>query len=183
MDDLEQIVKDFTKDLLISFPELKEELHKDIQSICLDKEDKTVAINRIHEHIKLIFPQRFFDILYENSDMFTNDDNNLEFLPGIDFKILWKEDISDKTRDCIWKYLQLLLFTVAGKISNNESFGDTAKLFEAIDENELKSKLEETMNSLQDMFKDSMQQNNKEDDDKEDKEDKEDKQDDSYPLR
>ena len=160
MEDFEKIIKDFTKDLLISFPELKEDLHKDIVSICLDKEDKTDAINRMHEHIKLVFPQRFFDILYENTDMFTNDEHNLEFLPGIDFKILWKEDISDKTRDCIWKYLQLLLFTVAGKLSTNESFGDTAKLFEAIDENELKTKLDETMNSLQDMFKNSMQQNN-----------------------
>jgi len=162
MEDFEKIIKDFTKDLLISFPELKEDLHKDIVSICLDKEDKTDAINRMHEHIKLVFPQRFFDILYENIDMFTNDEHNLEFLPGIDFKILWKEDISDKTRDCIWKYLQLLLFTVAGKLSTNESFGDTAKLFEAIDENELKTKLDETMNSLQDMFKSSMHQSSEE---------------------
>ena len=156
MEDFEKIIKDFTKDLLVSFPELKDDLHKDIQSICLDKEDKNDAIARLHEHVKLVFPQRFFDILYENPDMFTNDDHNLEFLPGIDFKVLWNEDISDKTRDCIWKYLQLLLFTVAGKLSSNESFGDTAKLFEAIDEEELKSKLNETMSSLQDMFKDSM---------------------------
>ena len=165
MDDFEKIIKDFTKDLLISFPELKDELHKDIVSICLDNDDKSDAVNRIHEHIKLIYPQRFFDILYENADMFTNDEHNLEFLPGIDFKILWKEDISDKTRQCIWKYLQLLLFTVAGKLSSNESFGDTAKLFEAIDENELKSKLEDTMNSLQDMFKHSMNDNDQEDED------------------
>ena len=80
MEDFEKIIKDFTKDLLISFPELKEDLHKDIVSICLDKEDKTDAINRMHEHIKLVFPQRFFDILYENTDMFTNDEHNLEFV-------------------------------------------------------------------------------------------------------
>ena len=174
MEDFEKIIKDFTKDLLVSFPELKDDLHKDIQTICLDKQDKNDAIARLHEHVKLLFPQRFFDILYENPDMFTNEEHNLEFLPGIDFKVLWNEDISDKTRDCIWKYLQLLLFTVAGKLSSNESFGDKAKLFEAIDEEELKSKLEETMSSLQDMFKDSM--NNKEsstDDDDDDDDDDE----------
>ena len=171
MDDFEKIIKDFTKDLLISFPELKDDLHKDIQSICLDNEGKTDAIKRLYEHINLVFPQRFFDILYENNDMFTNNEVNLEFLPGIDFKLLWKEDISDNTRECIWKYLQLLLFTVAGNISSNESFGDTAKLFEAINEDELKSKLEETMSSLQDMFKDSMktEQDNDNDDDDESK--------------
>ena len=165
MEEFEQIIKDFTKDLLVSFPELKDDLHKDIQSICLDKEDKQDAIARLHEHVKLLFPQRFFDILYENPDMFTNEENNVEFLPGIDFKELWKENISDKTRDCIWKYLQLLLFTVAGKLSSNESFGDTAKLFEAIDEDELKNKLEETMSSLQNMFKDTMNNKNADDED------------------
>jgi hypothetical protein len=179
MEDFEKIIKDFTKDLLVSFPELKDDLHKDIQSICLDKQDKNDAIARLHEHVKLLFPQRFFDILYENPDMFTNDEHNLEFLPGIDFKLLWSEDISDKTRDCIWKYLQLLLFTVAGKLSSNESFGDTAKLFEAIDEEELKSKLEETMSSLQDMFKESMNNkhtttdNDDDDDDHDDESEKE----------
>ena len=65
MDDFEKIIKDFTKDLLISFPELKDELHKDIVSICLDNDDLTLL--PIHEHIKLIYPQRFFDILYENA--------------------------------------------------------------------------------------------------------------------
>ena len=165
MEEFEKIIKDFLKDLLVSFPELKDDLHKDIQSICLDKEDKQDAIARLHEHVKLLFPQRFFDILYENPDMFTNEENNVEFLPGIDFKELWKENISDKTRDCIWKYLQLLLFTVAGKLSSNESFGDTAKLFEAIDEDELKNKLEETMSSLQNMFKENMNNKNADDED------------------
>ena len=59
MDDFEKIIKDFTKDLLISFPELKDELHKDIVSICLDNDDKSDAVNRIHEHIKLIYPNIF----------------------------------------------------------------------------------------------------------------------------
>lgn len=153
MEDFEKIIKDFTKDLIVSFPELKDDLHKDIETVCLDKQDKKNALARLYEHTSLIFPQRFFDILYENKDMFNNSENNLEFLPGVDFKLLWKEELSDNTRECIWKYLQLLLFTVAGKLSSNESFGDTAKLFEAIDEDELKNKLQETMDSLQDMFK------------------------------
>ena len=110
MEDFEKIIKDFTQDLLISFPELKKELHKDILAVCLNQEHKQEAIARLYEHTNLIYPQRFFDILYENPDMFSNDDNNLEFLPGIDFKLLWKENITDKTRDCIWKYLQLLLY-------------------------------------------------------------------------
>ena len=40
-------------------------------------------------------------------------------------------------------------------LENGESFGDTAKLFEAIDESELKSKLEETMKEMNEMFSDA----------------------------
>jgi hypothetical protein len=52
----------------------------------------------------------------------------------------------------LWKYLQLILFATVSDVSSGESFGDTAKLFEAINEKEFKSKLEETMSSMQDVF-------------------------------
>ena len=44
-------------------------------------------------------------------------------------------------------------------------FGDTAKLFESIDEDEFKSKLEETFTKMQDIFTQS--ENNKNNDDNE----------------
>jgi len=84
--------------------------------------------------------------------MFNNDDISTEFLPGIHFKLLWNDDISDNTKATIWKYLQLILFTVIGKLNENDSFGDTAKLFQSINEDELKGKLEETLNNLQNMM-------------------------------
>ena len=84
--------------------------------------------------------------------MYSNEETNTEFLPGIDFKELWKEDISTKTKDTIWKYLQVILFSVIGKVNSGESFGDTSKLFEAINEDELKDKLKETMGNLQNMM-------------------------------
>ena len=138
MEDFEKIVKDFSKDLLISFPELKDTLSDDlVQSVITASENKDACLTNIYEHCKKVYPERFFDILYENEDLFTNDEINAEFLPGLDFKLLWKEELTDNTRQCIWKYLQLILFTVAGNLNSNESFGDTAKLFEAIDEDEL----------------------------------------------
>ena len=42
--------------------------------------------------------------------MFSNEDANLNFLPSIDFRVIWKENISDSTRETLWKYLQLILF-------------------------------------------------------------------------
>ena len=87
--------------------------------------------------------------------IFTNDEVNTKFLPGIEFKELWKCEITDTTRETMWKYLQLILFSIVSNISDGDSFGDTAKLFESINEDEFKSKLEETINGMKNMFEDS----------------------------
>jgi hypothetical protein len=50
------------------------------------------------------------------------------------------------------KYLQLILFSIITNVSDQNSFGDTAKLFEAINEDELKGKLDETFKNMQDLF-------------------------------
>jgi hypothetical protein len=46
----------------------------------------------------------------------------------------------------------LILFSIVGSQTGGESFGDTAKFFEAIDENEFKSKLEETISQMTELF-------------------------------
>ena len=48
--------------------------------------------------------------------------------------------------------MQLILFTIVSSLSHEDSFGDTAKLFEAINQDEFKEKLEETMKNMKDMF-------------------------------
>jgi len=81
----------------------------------------------------------------------TNDTRH--FLPGVDFREIWAtEDITENTKDIIWKYLQLILFSIVNNLSDMGSFGDTAKLFEAIDDNELKTKLEEVIGEMGSMF-------------------------------
>jgi uncharacterized protein (DUF885 family) len=45
-----------------------------------------------------------------------------------------------------------VLFTIVSSISDGNSFGDTAKLFEAVNEKEFKSKLEETIAQMQTLF-------------------------------
>jgi hypothetical protein len=110
-----------------------------------------------------VLPERFFDILYKNADIFKDDSEiNTEFLPGVVFKQLWKCDISDNTRETVWKYLQLVLFSVIGSVHNVADLGDTAKLFEAINEDELKDKLSETLGNMQTMFDSFTKGNNEE---------------------
>ena len=82
-----------------------------------------------------------------------SDASTVSMLPGIDFREIWAtEDIADNTKDIIWKYLQLVLFSIVNNLSDMGSFGDTAKLFEAIDDNELKTKLEEVIGEMGSMF-------------------------------
>merc|ERR1711966_42563 len=148
-----QIISDMINDLLNTFPELENNLNEDLVAIKNKSDNYEINAEKVYDYCVLIFPERFFDILYQNTDIFNNDsETNVTFLPGIDFKILWNENISDNTKETIWKYLQLILFTVVTSLSKHDSFGDTAKLFEAINENEFKTKLEETISQMQDVF-------------------------------
>jgi ubiquitin len=149
---LKKIIVDMMRDLLSTFPELKQTLNAHLLAVITDDDDMGEHLEFIKAHCVKVMPERFFDILYQNDKIFTDDTVNAEFLPGIDFKVLWKENISDNTREIVWKYLQLLLFTTVSGISNGETFGDTAKIFEAINNDEFKKKLEETVTQMQDVF-------------------------------
>ena len=144
LDNLRKIVYDFTNDLLTTFPELKKTLHPNLAAIVEYSDTDDANINAIKEHCLKIYPEKFFDILYQNEKLFSGDEP-IYLLPGIDFLFVWSENISDATRKTIWKYLQLLLFALVSDMSDTTSFGDTAKLFEAIDNDEFKSKLQETI--------------------------------------
>jgi hypothetical protein len=162
-----KIIKDFIGDISVTFPEFKPLIAKWWKNksyfdyIDNEIERETAYLKSEENSTKFIFefcqkkyPPRFFEILYQNEEMFINEDSTIdtEFLPNIHFKNLWNFDITDKTRNTIWKYLQLILFSVIGSLDNREAFGDSAKLFEAINEEDFKIKLEETLTKMQDIF-------------------------------
>ena len=151
---LPKIIKDLTTDILTTFPEYREKLDINLKNILENNVDND-SISFLYEYIKNVYPERFFDILYQNEKMFTNEEINTNFLPGIDFSILMNDDISEKTKEIIWKYLQLILFSVIENLNESKTFGDTAKLFEAIDEKVLKEKLEETMKNMSNIFEEN----------------------------
>lgn len=154
-----KIINDFTSDILITFPEYTGIIGKWWKNVNEETTKKETLF--VFRHSVKVFPERFFDILYKNVEIFSADSEiNTEFLPGIVFKQLWNYDISDNTRETIWKYLQLILFSVIGSVHNSSDLGDTAKLFEAIDEEELKNKLQETLEGMQNIFNASVNETN-----------------------
>lgn len=142
MSDFNTVIADFIADLKTVFPEYVEAFdavcNKDVKAHCL-----------------AVYPERFFDILYSNTDIFEpSNRTNVEFLPNINFRTLWNtEGVSDKTKECIWKYLQLILMSVLGSVNDTSKFGESANIFEAINEKDLQEKLQETMASISDFFK------------------------------
>jgi len=143
------IINDFTRDLTTTFPEYSYLWSKWSGQI---SEDDT---RELFGYILTIYPTRFFDILYENDTIFKMDDEtDVNFLPNVNFRLLYNcEDITENTKKSIWKYLQLILFTIVGAIKDKTNFGDTTNIFEGIDENDLQDKLAETMNNMTDFFK------------------------------
>lgn len=156
----EKIITDFIGDIVTTFPEYEPIIKKWF----IGGENKEQSVEYIFKYCQTVFPERFLDILYKNVDIFDKDSSiNTEFLPGISFKYLWQCDISDGTRETIWKYLQLISVTIVGSIDNSAAFGDTAKIFETINENEFKEKLSETLEKMQSIFEQSENEDSCED--------------------
>ena len=154
-----KILKDFIQDLYMTFPEyipFIEKWRKPPSSFLYiqDAEERSIAIEQsnqksdeyVFQFCTKKYPPRFFDFLYKTEDMFKEDsETDTEFLPHIYFKSLWQCDITEQTRETMWKYLQLILLTITGMVKpdfNNMN----------VNEDELKEKLEETLGQIQEYF-------------------------------
>jgi hypothetical protein len=156
-----KIANDFISDIGTTFPEYQHIIDKWWNPI------DTQRFQMLFDHCIAIFPDRFIDILYQKTEIFdSSSDVNTEFLPGISFKYLWQCDISENTRETIWKYLQMILICIIGTVHDKNTFGDTTKLFETINEDEFKEKLSETIENMQTIFENMDQDNEKEKRDK-----------------
>ena len=84
-ENLQSVVHDFTVDLTATFPEYAF-LWKKWTNPALDPRD----LDELFAYLTKVFPERFFDILYQNEDIFKPDnETNTQFLPNVEFKILF----------------------------------------------------------------------------------------------
>jgi Skp family chaperone for outer membrane proteins len=148
-DNFHSIIIDLSTDLSATFPE-----YSYLWSKWIDPEITDVEIRGLFEYCIKVFPERFFDILYQNDDIFKpEDETNTYFLPNVSFRLLFNtEDITENTKKAMWKYLQLILFTIVGSVKDKSNFGDTMNMFDGIDENDLQEKLKEAMGGIGEFF-------------------------------
>ena len=145
---MESIVADFIADLTVTFPE-KANLWENYRTLNKKK------MKKLTEYFEKRFPERFFDILYQNEEIFQDENIDTFFLPNVNFAHLFTANISEKTKQALWKYLQLILLKVVDNIQSKNPFGNTAELFQGVSDEDLQKKMEETIGSLKDFFQKS----------------------------
>jgi hypothetical protein len=162
-EEFSKVMRNFVSDMKTTFPEFVPLINKwwsQRQIVSIGDSEEAEVVEGTEEELKRLFnfcakkyPISFFHILYQKNEIFDEDSSvDTEFLPNIHFKNLWHFDISDNTKSVLWKYLQLILFSVTGALKNGPDFGDTEKMFEAVNELDFKSKLEESIQKIQEMF-------------------------------
>lgn len=140
-----RIINDFMTDLGNTFPEYVPLLQKHLAQAELDD------YAALYAHCQQTYPPQFFNILYKTTG---EDSAPLLLLPEIDFRpIVGSLEITEQTRDSLWQYLQLILFTIIGTIKDRTAFGeDTANLFGAISPEEMQAKMSEVIANMQDIL-------------------------------
>jgi hypothetical protein len=132
-----KVLKTFLADLKSTFPEIEltpELAH--IRDVEVPAEPQCAAV---YDYAKTTFPNHLFDILGQNNELFAKD---VFFLPGINFRLLWNENISEKTKETIWNYLKLMVLLLVG---GGGMFGD-------LKDEGLKTKLDEAAKNIHSFF-------------------------------
>jgi len=139
--------KDFITDLMTTFPELSE--NTDLFAIFSKEETEAHAsYQRVYDSTLANFPAYMVHILKEEESMFEKEC----VLFGIDFNTLWNENITEKTKNIIWKYLKTILFIVMPDLTISEDFANALKnidLHKTIDE--IKNLFETTGKDMPDL--------------------------------
>ena len=97
------LFSDFIRDLSKVFPEIKSSLYRNYEDCLNDDGNKCLKdYPKIERFLELIGDYEKY-IVDKNLEFF---DLEVEFLEEIYFNRLWEKNISNKTRESIWKYLQ-----------------------------------------------------------------------------
>ena len=155
--DFAKLISDFINDVATTFPEYKPIMRKWWGFDSYTGEQ----LASLFSYCMKVYPPRFTDIIYQKEDIFdANSNDNVDFLPGISFKYLWScNDITDSTRDVIWKYLQTITICVVGSIDTNKMDETMKEVFDKLDENTFKDNLCETIEQIQGIFKKANDEN------------------------
>ena len=112
----------FINDITITFPEYSERLLESYQCCFED--------NELNEKLR-----QFLNNVYKNIDMISERDESLFsndpiLLDNVSFKMMWNSNISMKTKNTIWKYLQSFCIFKIRLLTSNSDIERVKKLIE-----------------------------------------------------
>ena len=114
------IFSSFIRDLSKTYPEIKNCLYRNYEDCILnDKNENQKSLSefpKLKEFLNLIQKYESY-ITDKNSEFF---DLEIDLLENISFQKLWSKNISGKTRESIWKYLQTFQIINVHLKSNEE---------------------------------------------------------------
>ena len=84
-EDFIKLVKDFMNDILNTFPEYHDKFTDDELEFLKTSNKSKDKIENVFNYCLNAYPERFFDILYENDELFTDNNKNTNFFKHIDF--------------------------------------------------------------------------------------------------
>jgi len=138
---------DFTNDLTNTFPEYSHLWKK------WSNDTSDFEFQELFEKCLAVYPERFFDILNQNNAIFSDSNVNTFFLPEVDFKQLFNmQGVSDKTKESIWKYLQVILLIIVRSLEDKMDFGKAMNMFNDLNIDDLQNQLEDVISNITDFF-------------------------------
>ena len=125
-DNSKKLLKSFVLDIVKVFPEYEKRLSKSYSKILNEEEDCNDILSEFFENVEEISKG-----LSEND--FTIFDKDPIILNNVSFKLIWGSNISNETRNNIWRYLQT--FCVYN-INSKQGKEDVEDVLNSIKQNE-----------------------------------------------
>lgn len=138
----------FINELTITFPEITDSVNKNYKDI-LEQKDNIVKTDKYVKSYMNIIKPLSKDISNKNDSIFKTE-KSVNILEDIDFTKLWIKDINEKTRESIWKYLQIL-YVIGKKIIGDDDIDDLLKNLNNPDITNLKKETDDMMNMIQNL--------------------------------
>ena len=110
------IFNNFIRDLSKTYPEIKSCLYRNYEYCLVEGDKKLSECSKLGKFLEIINDHEKF-ITDKNLEFF---DLEIELLEEISFKRLWEKNITNKTRESIWKYLQTFQIININLKSNEE---------------------------------------------------------------
>ena len=177
LQEFHKAIDEFITSFSTTFPEFKPQINqwwnvplklKNNEAITpeLLKNRKDNEVKFIFKYCQRVYLPSIFNIIYSNESIFdSKDTTNTFFLPNIDFKTVWRLNISSTTRDNIWKHLQMVLLPLLTSATSMKDFGEDGQtMFQALSENDITKQLERIVKMMQNDDNDKNETNDKNDD-------------------